>query len=222
MELRLGSLVRERRRELKLTQDALAERSGISQTHISQIEMGKTQRPELETLQALATALDVPVDELRVASGWVEKIEVVIATDAIEIQVRGEIPGNVDSKGSLDVLRVLPEMIGDSRQPFAVRVVDDSWRALGIVRDHLVILEQSIDRKPEDGRLVVATVNDDDVARMYRWSWANDGGVVLSAPNELGEEVAIARVAETDVQVIGLYVYNLPPVPARNPATAGA
>lgn len=47
-----------------LTQVQLAERSGIDQTTISAIEIGKNQNPSWETVVRLARALDVAPEEL--------------------------------------------------------------------------------------------------------------------------------------------------------------
>jgi len=58
----LGRRIIGRRRELNLTQDALAETSTISQGAISRIERGTTM-PSLETLQRLRRALAVSDSE---------------------------------------------------------------------------------------------------------------------------------------------------------------
>jgi putative transcriptional regulator len=52
------------RRARGLTQEGLAERSGISRETISRIETGRHQEPEVLTLVKLAEALDVSVWEL--------------------------------------------------------------------------------------------------------------------------------------------------------------
>lgn len=59
MKIRLRA-VRER---ALMTQDELAERSGIAQTTISALELGK-QQPRIKTVRALAEALGVDAREL--------------------------------------------------------------------------------------------------------------------------------------------------------------
>ena len=49
--------LRERRRELRLSQIDLAQRAGLEQAHISQLERGKL-NPNLGTLAKIAEALD--------------------------------------------------------------------------------------------------------------------------------------------------------------------
>ncbi len=54
-----------RLREQKgFTQLALAKRSGVAQSYISELEAAKQKNPSLEILKKLATARGVPVTEL--------------------------------------------------------------------------------------------------------------------------------------------------------------
>lgn len=65
----VGELVARKRLSLGMTQDELADRIEKDQSYVSQIERGKVQRPGDDILRALADALDVPFDDLRVAAG---------------------------------------------------------------------------------------------------------------------------------------------------------
>lgn len=56
-----GALVRERRRELGLSQQSLARRAGITQAAVSRIERGLAS-PNWETLQALLLAMGCEPD----------------------------------------------------------------------------------------------------------------------------------------------------------------
>lgn len=58
--IRLGDRVRTLRKACGLTQEALAHRSGLDRTYISQIERGVC-NPSLMALLNMATALDQPV-----------------------------------------------------------------------------------------------------------------------------------------------------------------
>jgi transcriptional regulator with XRE-family HTH domain len=58
----MGNAIKERREELRMTQDELAKRSGISRQTISSIENGKYSNVLVGTLAAIATALDTTVD----------------------------------------------------------------------------------------------------------------------------------------------------------------
>jgi transcriptional regulator with XRE-family HTH domain len=60
----LGKFVRERRHELGLTLEEVAEQTGVSHQRISQIELGQVRGMKGLTAIRLARALDVSADEL--------------------------------------------------------------------------------------------------------------------------------------------------------------
>jgi transcriptional regulator with XRE-family HTH domain len=66
----LGSFVRQRRLELHLTQQELADRVGYVQERISLLENGKYGLPSLPALADLAYALDTPLPRLLIAVGY--------------------------------------------------------------------------------------------------------------------------------------------------------
>jgi transcriptional regulator with XRE-family HTH domain len=55
----LGTNLREARERLGLTQEQVAERSGVHATEVSRIEAGKRD-PQVSTLKRLAAALEMP------------------------------------------------------------------------------------------------------------------------------------------------------------------
>ncbi len=59
----LGSNLRDARKRLGLTQEAVAERSGVHATEVSRIEAGKRD-PKVSTLLRLAKAVEVPPGRL--------------------------------------------------------------------------------------------------------------------------------------------------------------
>lgn len=59
--IRMGKRIMERRKELHLTQEALAEQTGISASFMGHIERG-SRIASLDTLLALCIALDVSMD----------------------------------------------------------------------------------------------------------------------------------------------------------------
>lgn len=64
----IGELLREKRRAAELTQAELADRSGVTQGHISQIEKGE-RSPGLPTLRKLRDALGLDDGEFM---SWVD------------------------------------------------------------------------------------------------------------------------------------------------------
>ena len=61
--LRFGDVVRERRTQLGLSQEALAERCGVDRKSISRVETG-TFSPSLDRVWRLADGLDLPISDL--------------------------------------------------------------------------------------------------------------------------------------------------------------
>ena len=60
----MGIKIKERREELKMTQEELAQKSGVSRQTISSIETGKYENVLVGTLAAIATALGTTVDKI--------------------------------------------------------------------------------------------------------------------------------------------------------------
>lgn len=67
----LGKRVRRQRQALQWTQEELAERAGVSTSFVGHVERG-SRKTSIETLVALANALDVTTDYLLAGSltGW--------------------------------------------------------------------------------------------------------------------------------------------------------
>ncbi len=58
------TMLEQLRKQLGLTQEQLAEKSGVDQTTISRLERGEIKRPRWEVVANLARALDVKPEEL--------------------------------------------------------------------------------------------------------------------------------------------------------------
>ncbi|PRH78412.1 hypothetical protein C6N75_15120 [Streptomyces solincola] len=78
--LRVGVVVRRRRRALALTLSAVAERSGLSVPFLSQVENERA-RPSMRSLQRVAAALDTTAVELLDAADSARTVGVVRATE---------------------------------------------------------------------------------------------------------------------------------------------
>jgi transcriptional regulator with XRE-family HTH domain len=68
----LGEFVRDARRRKDWTQDQLGEAAEIDQGTVSAIETGRSKRPTYEVMLRLAGALDVTLNALLEAAGWIE------------------------------------------------------------------------------------------------------------------------------------------------------
>lgn len=57
----IGRRLLSRRRELRLDQDVVAERAGVSRPYLSRLERGVVPNPKIYELAQVASALDIPV-----------------------------------------------------------------------------------------------------------------------------------------------------------------
>ena len=82
----LGKAIHERRIELGLTQEALAERigDGVRQSDVSRLERNLIQLPRPQRLRASARALDMEAGELLSAAGWEGLAQEAVAEPAWE------------------------------------------------------------------------------------------------------------------------------------------
>lgn len=62
--LNIGKTIRKRRKELKITQEELAELSNLSVNYISRIERVNDQNISLKSLNAIANALNLKIEQL--------------------------------------------------------------------------------------------------------------------------------------------------------------
>lgn len=62
-------MIKELRMKRGLSQNELARRAGIRQGVLSYIESGRTKHPRIDTLAAIAAALDVPIERLMQKAG---------------------------------------------------------------------------------------------------------------------------------------------------------
>jgi len=67
----LGAFIRDQRRQAQLSMRKLAERAGVSNPYLSQIERG-LRRPSAEILQQLARALSISAEALYLHAGILE------------------------------------------------------------------------------------------------------------------------------------------------------
>jgi len=63
IRIRFGLAVRKRRHELGISQEGLAERSGLHRTYVADIERG-TRNVSIANIEKLAAALEVRISEL--------------------------------------------------------------------------------------------------------------------------------------------------------------
>ena len=66
----LGEYIKDRRTELNMSRNLLAQKAGISHTEVHRIEVGDRKQPSLKVLCALADALNVPQEDFLKVAGY--------------------------------------------------------------------------------------------------------------------------------------------------------
>jgi transcriptional regulator with XRE-family HTH domain len=82
----LGLLVRTNRERLRLTQQQLAERVGVSRSAISELEAGRIEQPRAAVFARLGKALGLPAAALLAAAGYPAS-EVIMEIEADELAI---------------------------------------------------------------------------------------------------------------------------------------
>jgi transcriptional regulator with XRE-family HTH domain len=119
MKYRLGTFIRERRMELGLTQEQLAERMGsaVRQAEVSRLERGQIAFPRRERLDMIAAALEVSPGELLVRAYAITMDEVPDGDDPDEVDLLATSPGKADILSELrsiqDVLMKTVDRVAD-------------------------------------------------------------------------------------------------------------
>jgi transcriptional regulator with XRE-family HTH domain len=106
----LGAVIRARRIALILTQEQLADRIGVRQSDVSRPERGCVELPRRQRLEAIATALEMPVGELLLQSRWYGADGALTAT-ASPLTKRGERTSSVTPAEALAAVTGEPTLV---------------------------------------------------------------------------------------------------------------
>jgi transcriptional regulator with XRE-family HTH domain len=143
MSVSLGNFIRERRQDLGLTQEQLAERIGetVRQAEVSRLEHNRISLPRRDRLTALAAALEVSLGELLVRTGWMQEGDA-LAEAILEPPCSGWAAADLEALGSPDPealeqalasLRQLLQNVHKSRGEVHPRIgIVDRWESAAI------------------------------------------------------------------------------------------
>lgn len=198
--MKIGDKIQQIRKSRKMTQQEVAEKIGISQNHLSQIESGK-RGLKVELLPALAKTLGCKIEDffgegeppLKV---YTESILVplfpdisLICRDADDVQEalrraktdKTEIVF-VDPYKDADIL---------ASDVFATYTDSDAMTAAGVRKGDIVIVQ--LDREPHNGDVILACYGT-DATPIIRWCYiAPDGSFSLRAANPLYPDIHITQ-----------------------------
>jgi transcriptional regulator with XRE-family HTH domain len=128
MSTSLGSFIRERRQELGLTQEQLADRIGASvrQAEVSRLENDRIILPRRQRLELLAAALDVSLGELLTRSGWMKEGDALPQDDLEQepdpVSWNGPVPDEIEGL-TLPELVAMLERISDAQDQLIVATI---------------------------------------------------------------------------------------------------
>ena len=151
----LGQVIRQRRTELGLTQEELAERIGesVRQAEISRLERDHIVLPRRSRLEKIARALDVPIGVLLAHSGWVGAEDLPQSgngDDSETVRLQAE---NAELEARNDEFQATIEELWTTREDAEARARDIESNALRHVTAHERLL--TIFDGVEDGVVVV-------------------------------------------------------------------
>lgn len=114
-EPELSQQVRDWRRARQLSQGQLEGRAGLSHNAISRIENGQVS-PRLDTLEAIAVALDLSIEELQFRRSPTESTEAVSVEDDVQELARllASVPASKRGK-ALETFRKIIELMEGER-----------------------------------------------------------------------------------------------------------
>ena len=159
-----GALLREWRAIRRLSQLELALSSGISARHLSFAETGRS-HPSRETVQAVASALEIPLSErnaLLMAAGYAPAF--------------AETPLDAPE---LDLIRQAIDLTLDQHEPFPAFAINRRWDVLAANQGLYRVMGGLRPGGPKHGNIVRQIFDPDDM-RPYVENWGEVAGDVLA------------------------------------------
>lgn len=188
----------------KLTQDELAERTGVPKGSISSVEAGVSQNPRPHVLDPLLAFFGYPTAEAAIRAhrnhvvADAERVPVIAESGSVTIDVVAEASAGRGAAYRLrEVLFVPAEDVG-RRKLLAVKVIGRCMWPFLMPGDY-VIFEKVADDEIRDGDRVLITLLDqeEDGAYLVKYlTWARNGEdkVILTAEDDTRLEVPYDRV----------------------------
>ena len=135
MSQSLGTFIRERRQDLGLTQEELAERIGgsVRQADVSRLETNRIALPRRERLEAIAAALEVSLGELLLRTGWMQK------ADGLATTLPENGSASHDNGDSLGVAHDGLAAVADLED-----LIEDALQALAQAQDALMTVQRAL------------------------------------------------------------------------------
>jgi SOS-response transcriptional repressor LexA len=194
----LGARIRRRRKELRLSQIELAEKAGMNQGYLSEIERDR-RNPSRQTLNALAVALNLPPGVL-IGAGT--EHDAPQPYEAARLPLFGSIPAGPPSQSQeqLEMFPVLRHLYAPDR--FCLRLSYDSMEPT-LKPGDIILVQYRPDADPEhvQGRICACLV--DGQPTLKRVSVGMQDGrkiIILRGDNPAILPMIVDRTADFSIQ----------------------
>jgi repressor LexA len=198
----LGRRLKAARMRLGLTQTELAERAGVKQNSISEIERGR-RRPSRTTLRALSVALDVPEGVL-VGEG--ADHDAPQRLDTRELPLLGSIPAGApaQSQEQLEFFPVLRHLWGEDR--YCLKLSYESMEPT-LKPGDIILVHYRPDVNPEhvQGRVCACLVNGEPTLKRVSVEYRRDRKlIILRGDNPAREPVILDDADDFSIQGVAV------------------
>lgn len=198
----LGRRVRAARRRLGLTQTELAERAGVKQNSVSEIERGR-RRPSRTMLRAIAVALDLP-EAVLVGEG--ADHDAPQRLDTRELPLLGSIPAGApaQSQEQLEFFPVLRHLWGEDR--YCLKLSYDSMEPT-LKPGDIILVQYRPEVNPEhvQGRVCACLVNGEPTLKRVSVEYRRERRlVILRGDNPAVEPVILDDGDEFSIQGVAV------------------
>lgn len=156
--------LKERKKELHLSYDELAKKSGIPKTTLTNIFLGRTPNPRTDTVEAIERALGIYTSrKIEQDSAIQNEIEL---QDYYPIPLLGSVVAGIPIEAQEDLEGYIYISFRPSEEYFAVRVHGDSMINAGIADGAVLVVHKQ--QCVENGDIVVAMLNRAQTVKRFK------------------------------------------------------
>lgn len=156
--------LKERKNELHLSYDELAEKSGIPKTTLTNIFLGRTPNPRTDTVEAIERALGIYTSR-KIEKDPVIQDEVELA-DYYPIPLLGSVVAGVPIEAQEDLEGYIYISFRPKEEYFALRVHGDSMINAGIADGAVLVVHKQ--ECVENNDIVVAMLNKEQTVKRFK------------------------------------------------------
>lgn len=200
--MKVGDIIRNLRKEKKITQAELAKRLGIAPTAVSAWERNEN-RPLMDKLTTIAEIFNVPVQYFFEGDDFKHN-----DTKHL-IPLLGSICAGDGLLAEQNIEDYIHYPFQSKRQPdYALRVEGDSMIGAGIEDGDIVYMRYA-SWADYNGQIVAALIHDREDGTLKRIRWSSDSPVITLTPEN--EKYDSIDVLPSEVRICGVYMGHFRP-----------